>query len=140
MASRVAVAIERDAAIQRINNTLARLAEEAGHEYAPLPTQGRDAEVVTKNQLVHLANTLDTLFNEGVIAEPVEDGDRDTEDADIPPADDRDEDDSDYQAMTKGQLLNIASAGGLELSERLSKQAMIDELIAYGKKSNKEKS
>lgn len=53
------------------------------------------------------------------------DGDRDEEDASG--------DDADYQAMTKGQLLNIAAAGGLELSERISKQAIIDALIAHGK-------
>jgi hypothetical protein len=55
-----------------------------------------------------------------------EDGDRDAEDTGT--------DDADYQAMTKGQLLNIATAGGLELSDRLTKQAIIDELIAHGKK------
>jgi hypothetical protein len=54
------------------------------------------------------------------------DGDRDGEDAAT--------DDADYQSMTKGQLLNIAAAGGLELSERLNKQAIIDALIAHGKK------
>lgn len=55
-----------------------------------------------------------------------DDGDRDEEDVSG--------DDADYQAMTKGQLLNIAAAGGIELSERLTKQAIIDALIAHGKK------
>lgn len=54
-----------------------------------------------------------------------EDGDRDGEDATA--------DDADYQAMTKGQLLNIAAAGGLELSDRLGKRAIIDALIAHAK-------
>lgn len=62
MASRVAVAIEKEEAIQRINAALARVAQETGLEYDPLPTQGKDADVVTKNQLVHIADAMDRLF------------------------------------------------------------------------------
>jgi hypothetical protein len=63
-------------------------------------------------------------------------GDHDGEDAetdDPPPDAGSASDDADYQTMTKGQLFNIAAAGGLELSDRLSKQAIIDALIAHGK-------
>jgi hypothetical protein len=62
------------------------------------------------------------------------DGDRDAEDADLDASLPDAPDDADLQAMTKGQLLNIARAGGIELSDRLNKQAIIDELIAHGKK------
>jgi hypothetical protein len=65
------------------------------------------------------------------------DGDRNSEDDetnDLAPEAEPASDDADYQAMSKGQLLNIATAGGLELSDRLNKQAIIDALIAHGKK------
>jgi hypothetical protein len=78
MASRVAIAIEKESAIKRINVVLERVAGEAGEPYAPLPTQGRDADIVTRNQLAHLADALERLLP--VIVNT--DADRDTEDSD----------------------------------------------------------
>ena len=67
MASQVSVAIERDAAIHRINTVLNRVAEEMGQEYAPLPTQGREQAIVVKNQLVHIADALERLLSAPIV-------------------------------------------------------------------------
>ena len=104
----------------------------------------------TDKRLQGLAGYLVQTEHASIVSEPVdeiEDMDEEVPDADDTEGDDesesaegdRDEadasvDDADYQAMTKGQLFNIAAAGGLELSERLNKQAIIDALIAHGKK------
>lgn len=85
MASQVSVAIERDAAIARINAVLEHLADEKGHEYAPLPTQGREQAIVVKNQLVHIANALETLIEPSKAKKSPANADRDTEDPDAAP-------------------------------------------------------
>lgn len=99
MASQVSIAIERDAAIDRINAALALLSQQGGRPYDGIPVQGRDQQIVNKNQLVYIADTLDALVTPApdgtVTLAPVDvpadatpdDADRDTEDADTEPVD-----------------------------------------------------
>jgi hypothetical protein len=83
MASRVSVSIEKDDAIARINAVLQRIAGESDQSYDPLPTQGKDAEIVTKNQLVHLADALERLLAAPIVealeGDPVLNEDADSE-------------------------------------------------------------
>jgi hypothetical protein len=83
MASQVSIAIERDAAIERINAALEGLSDDAGVPYDGIPVQGRDQSIVNKNQLVFIADTLEALLVKDAPSADatLEDGDRDTEDA-----------------------------------------------------------
>ncbi len=86
MVSQVAVAIERDEAITRINSVLERLASAQGHEYASIPTQGKDQSIVNKNQLVYIAQMLDDLFAPAKEITDAEDATADNTPAPLPTA------------------------------------------------------
>lgn len=68
MASTLSIAMTKQDALDRINAQLVRLSEAEGREYTPLPTQGRDAMVLVRDQFAHIADTLDALY--GAPAQP----------------------------------------------------------------------
>jgi hypothetical protein len=81
MASALSIAIAKQDAITRIDAHLSRLSEEKGAQYTALPSTGRDALVLSKDQLVLIADALDTVFGKAEQVVEVVTADRDTEDA-----------------------------------------------------------
>jgi hypothetical protein len=79
MASQVSIAIDRDSAIARIDSILAENAQTAGVEYAPLPLQGKDQNIVIKNQLVHIADALEAILGKAERVDAVDGSEADTE-------------------------------------------------------------
>jgi hypothetical protein len=75
MASKTSIAIAQADALKRITARLDALAKEKGRSYAPIPTTGRDAVVLSKNQLTSIADAFDVLLGKAT------DADRDTEDS-----------------------------------------------------------
>lgn len=62
MASKDAIAVKRLRATGRINAAIRAVAEMQGQNYPPLPSLGRDKELVHANQLEALATILESIL------------------------------------------------------------------------------
>lgn len=65
MADKASIAAKRIRATRRINDAIRALAEKQEREYPPLPTVGRDHNLIHANQLTVLADILEDIAKGG---------------------------------------------------------------------------